>query len=253
MGGLFGCVLALGCASSTKGGSHPAPVGPSGGQVAPTDGAGAMVPPGAVTTDTTITITPSAAAAPSGATAVSGVYNYGPEGTQFAKPVTITLTIDMSKLPPCTHTDDVRVYTSPKGAATYTQLDTTVVDDAHVSAATSHFSDFTAAVPDSASRMSCPDLGMVVADAASPEVTDMTVVSCPPTPNCSQDYSKCGCTGTCGGSTYSLSCYYPSSSPLTCDCKKDGVIVHSFTKLNQTCSLNGELVWFQKDCGFGPP
>jgi hypothetical protein len=63
-------------------------VGVSGGTVATETGATLTVPYGAVDSPTTVTITTTDLAAPG---AQSAVYEFGPEGTVFAAPVTVTL------------------------------------------------------------------------------------------------------------------------------------------------------------------
>jgi hypothetical protein len=63
-------------------------IGPAGGSVH-FEGATLDVPPGAVAADTTITITSSTGSAPSGTTALSPVYVFGPEGLTFSKAATV--------------------------------------------------------------------------------------------------------------------------------------------------------------------
>src|SRR6476619_578625 len=75
-------------------------VGASGGTVTASDGTSVELPPGALGGNTTITITSSSdAPTPSGVSSVGTPYVLGPEGTQFAMPVTGKLVIDPSKLP----------------------------------------------------------------------------------------------------------------------------------------------------------
>ena len=62
-----------------------------GGQVRLSNGAQLTVPPGAVATDLTITITETTEAAPTGYHLYSPVYRFEPQGTTFLKPVQVTL------------------------------------------------------------------------------------------------------------------------------------------------------------------
>jgi hypothetical protein len=66
-------------------------IGPGGGILALPGGAALEIPAGALAKDTTISIARSSAQAPGGA--LSSVYDFGPEGTTFSKPVTVTFTV----------------------------------------------------------------------------------------------------------------------------------------------------------------
>ena len=66
-------------------------VGVSGGTITSSDGLTMSIPFGALDSATTISVTTSAAPPPAGVGAVSPVYQFGPEGLTFAKPVTVTL------------------------------------------------------------------------------------------------------------------------------------------------------------------
>jgi hypothetical protein len=67
-------------------------VGPSGGTV--TAGSVSLtIPPGALAGDTTISITPGGTPIPTGYTALSQLYTFGPDGTHFLKPITATFTL----------------------------------------------------------------------------------------------------------------------------------------------------------------
>src|SRR2546421_7855492 len=66
-------------------------IGPGGGMLAVSGGAALEIPAGALAKDTTITISQSSAQAPGGA--LSPVYDFGPDGTTFSKPVTVTFTV----------------------------------------------------------------------------------------------------------------------------------------------------------------
>jgi hypothetical protein len=116
-------------------------IGAAGGTVVASDGTKIEVPAGALHTDTAITITPAADAPdpPAGTVAVGQAYVFGPEGTTFAVPVTVTLAFDPAKVPTFS---DVVIMTAPVTATEYTSLATKVVDATHVSAETPHFSIF---------------------------------------------------------------------------------------------------------------
>jgi hypothetical protein len=90
---------ALACTSSNNA-SPSGPTGPgetknqtigaSGGTVT-TSGATLTVPRGALASDTAISVSSSSDAPPSGATAYSPVFVFGPDGTQFGAPVSVSL------------------------------------------------------------------------------------------------------------------------------------------------------------------
>lgn len=166
-------------------------VGTGGGAVATTDGSKVMIPGGALSSDTVITVVPEdSPAVPSTATTVGTAYNFGPEGTTFTKPVLITLAFSPEKLPAGMSAADIVIYTAPTGSAEYTALETTPVDDTHVAASSTHFSVFVPAVD---AKPSC-------------------------TATCKPLSGSCECTSTCKGKKYSLFCYDGEG----CVCKTDG-------------------------------
>ncbi|MBI3945777.1 MAG: carboxypeptidase regulatory-like domain-containing protein [Armatimonadetes bacterium] len=65
----------------------------TGGAVVTDDGSGVLVPPGALTGDTTVTVglVSDALAPPSGRAAAGAVYAFGPQGVDFLKPVTVSV------------------------------------------------------------------------------------------------------------------------------------------------------------------
>src|SRR5215813_11785722 len=71
--------------------SVSAVIGTAGGNLALPGGAALQIPAGGLSKDTTITITRSSAQAPGDA--MSRVYEFGPAGLAFAKPVTVTFTV----------------------------------------------------------------------------------------------------------------------------------------------------------------
>src|SRR5438105_2852305 len=87
------------CSSSNPPPSGGGMIGSDGGDVAAGDSASVDIPAGALGASTSITITPTSAAAPDATDEVGTVYLFGPEGTQFELPVTVTLAFDPSLLP----------------------------------------------------------------------------------------------------------------------------------------------------------
>jgi len=93
------------------GGNNPPPppppvntgIGSAGGTVTEPGGGKVVVPAGALTTNTAIAISQTTAASmpplPAGVTPFGSIYATTPHGTQFAKPVTITIPFDPSKVP----------------------------------------------------------------------------------------------------------------------------------------------------------
>jgi hypothetical protein len=75
---------------------------PAGGTVAGPNGARAVIPRGALATDTTIGIEQtqaSAPALPAGFVALGPMFAFTPHGTTFAAPVTVTLPFDPASVP----------------------------------------------------------------------------------------------------------------------------------------------------------
>ena len=91
-------------------GALPNEVGATGGTVQLESGAVSLVfPPGAVSS--TIQVTATATTGPTNNLVVSGsVYDLGPDGTQFANPVTLTLTFDPSALPGSVQEEELRLH-----------------------------------------------------------------------------------------------------------------------------------------------
>ena len=111
--------------------------------------AAVTVSSGALAKDTVVTVANAralyasaraAALADAGLGAAGEAISFGPEGTQFAKPVTITLPYDANLVPPGLAGTLAINYFDPR-AKTWTPLDTTVDTTRHLlSAKTSHFS-----------------------------------------------------------------------------------------------------------------
>jgi hypothetical protein len=88
-----------------------------GGTLALSGGPALEVPPSALATNTTITIAHSSTQSPAGA--LSPVFEFGPDGTTFAKPVTVTFTVPDG-------TAAGSVYWTVPGSAGYDQLPTLI-------------------------------------------------------------------------------------------------------------------------------
>jgi hypothetical protein len=168
-------------------------IGMSGGTVTASDGTKVELPAGALTSDVTIGIAAAtnAPAVPNNK-AVGLAYTFTPEGTSFAKPITVTLAFDPAKLPSGKTSANVVIYKAPAGSANYTALPTTVVDATHVSATTQSFSTFQGAASEGGGG-GCE-------------------------PNCTAADGGCACTSTCGGKTYSLVCTQLGA----CQCNENG-------------------------------
>jgi hypothetical protein len=123
-------------------------VGGAGGTISAPDGTSVQIPAGALTSSVTITLTAAPSlAAPSNATWVGTPYSFGPNGTQFAKPVMVTLPFAPNSLPAGATASQVVIYTAAEGSTSYTSLGGTLVDATHVQASTTHFSSFGAGAP----------------------------------------------------------------------------------------------------------
>ncbi len=125
LGSLLGSILVAGCGSNAKDTS----IGPSGGTVSLPGGAQIVIPSGAVASATNITIEQTAQTTSSGAI----VYRFGPEGTVFTRPVTVTLPLPQGITAPA-------VYWSRPGSATAFDVLPATVTAEGVRAQGSHFS-----------------------------------------------------------------------------------------------------------------
>lgn len=127
-------LFALVIAACSKGGDATAPVtrdpgevGPTGGTVtAQNDKVTLQVPPGAVSQDITITVSPISNPTNDLRVASGSLYEFGPDGTQFAQPVTLTLAYDPSDLPPGTDMASLRISKYLDGA--WQEVDNISVD-----------------------------------------------------------------------------------------------------------------------------
>ena len=90
--------IAVGAVATSTGDGAPVAVSSDGGAMQSADGAvGLLIPQGAIEQTTGITIAP--ITTPSVGLIEGSVYRFGPDGTQFAKPVTLSIAYDPSKLP----------------------------------------------------------------------------------------------------------------------------------------------------------
>ncbi len=124
----------------------------TGGTVTTADGVTLVVPAGALSAATTLTVTSDASAVPStgmlmvpaGGTTTAIVvgtpFLFGPEGQTFASSVTVTIPFDPSKLPSGATVSSVFIATAPMGSSSFTKLSTNIADATHVSTLASHFS-----------------------------------------------------------------------------------------------------------------
>jgi hypothetical protein len=116
---------------------------PAGGTVTASDGTSVTTPAGALPSSVTITIADNPQApALTTATTLGTAHLFGPEGQTFSAPVTVTLVLPA--LPQGVAEASVVEYTAPAGSSAWQPLATTVVDASHVSAPTTHFSNFVA-------------------------------------------------------------------------------------------------------------
>jgi hypothetical protein len=124
--------------SCSSGGRSNAGIGPAGGTVVSADGlAEVVIPPGALSSVVDITIRV-ASAPPAGH--VGTAYEFGPDGTTFAAPVTITIVYDEADLPVGAVEADIRLGTVASGAWAAAAGSTVDTVANTVTAETNHFS-----------------------------------------------------------------------------------------------------------------
>jgi hypothetical protein len=114
-------------------GTASAVIGVDGGAVTTPAGASVTVPFGAVDRPVTVTVQTGTAPAPGGVGAVSPLYQFGPEGTVFAKPVTVSL-----PLPP--GVTDASVYWTTLGSTTEFEAIGGTIANGFITVETPHFS-----------------------------------------------------------------------------------------------------------------
>jgi hypothetical protein len=194
-------------------------VGSTGGEVTSNDGSGVEVPEGAVPGDVDISVAPAPDAPPPPAAVAEAVvgtpYVLGPSGLQFAKPVTIVLAFDPSKLPAGKSASDILVFTAPDGTSNYEPLKTKVRDASHVEAETTHFSifvptvppeEYDAGLPPDSTPDAAPSCTPVLCGAYGPGACGPLddkcggTLSCPPCPTATPDAGTGGSDASTGGS-----------------------------------------------------
>lgn len=236
--------LLISCGGPSAPPSREGVVGPAGGQVAAGDNAAVIIPQGALAADTTITLKPTQATAPDDTTIVDTPYVFGPEGTQFAIPATVMLEVVADLMPADALPSDVVIYTAPANTTLYTELPTVVVDDTHVSAETSHFSIFVAAVKHKHNHD--PDAGVsadapVSADAGVDAMPDAMTSACSPTK--SGSIQVCTWSASCNGHTYAAQC---AGSACTCTVGPNGQPQQ--VSATNPCGATSQAAWTA--CGF---
>jgi ZU5 domain len=107
-------------------------VGATGGSLSLADGTKLVIPAGALTTTSTITIGKSTSAVPAGYNAESALYVFGPSGLTFAKPVAVTLPVNAGASSPSVY------WSNPSGG--FDELGGTASTGA-ISASVTHFSE----------------------------------------------------------------------------------------------------------------
>lgn len=127
-------------ANETK---NPNEVGPAGGVVTTQDKRVSLdIPAGAVSKDIVITVNPISNPTNDARVADNSVYELGPDGTQFAQPVTLQLAYDPGDLPPGTDMASLRIATYADGE--WKDVDNITVDSVKhtVSGQIHHFSKY---------------------------------------------------------------------------------------------------------------
>jgi hypothetical protein len=189
-------LFALGCTSEGAQINITKSVGAAGGTVTGGDGTSVNIPMGALSNDANITINSVSVTAPMGTVLVGPAYDFGPEGTQFSTPVTITLPFDSAKIPTGRTSADIRIYTGAKGATTFTPVNSVTVEGNNVKTTTTHFTTFFPAAP------------------------TMATDGC--TPSCTQTSNSCSCTATCNGKVNLVQCGVETPGQVFCYCEIDG-------------------------------
>jgi hypothetical protein len=222
------CLLAFGCSGNNQI-NITKTVGTEGGVVSGSDGTSVNVPMGALGMSTNITITPVTVTAPPGTVLVGPAYDFGPNGTQFSTPVTITLPYDPAKIPSGHSASEIVIYTAPSGTTNYTATSTTFGSSSNtVQTSASHFTVYLPAAPTGGGPPM--DLG-----------------SC--TPNCTSTSTTCGCTETCNGHTYVMMC--SGSTTVSCFCEIDGATQTNPINYSGPCNASETPSVFFSSCAPG--
>jgi hypothetical protein len=187
---IFIALFAVGCGENMPQLNITKTIGSEGGTVNTSDGTQLNVPMGALSMSANITITPINATPPPGTVLVGPAYDFQPEGTQFAQPVTITLPYDPAKIPTGITNKDIVIYTAPRGSTTYQALFTSLATSGNtVTTQTTHLSTYLPAAP---------------------------AAAC--TPVCTSTTDSCGCTASCMGNQQVIQCF-GSTGTFSCFCE----------------------------------
>jgi hypothetical protein len=237
----------MGCSTSST-----SSIGDNGGTIALGDGTSIDVPSGALSENQQISVTEDdSAPALSSAQAVGKNYLFGPEGLQFAKPVSITLAFDPSQV---LGSNTVVVFTAAKGSSDYTALETTQVDGSHVTAQTSHFSNFVAGIWGNGNPVDASVADLVSPSDLSSKDGPICTVICNSMATTfdggSSSGTRCTCTSNCAGSIYMINCgQYFDASLGSCECTTNGNITATTTA---TCFGTSPTYFmkYQSVCGY---
>jgi hypothetical protein len=173
--------------STASSGSASQSIGTSGGTAMTLEGAGVSIPAGALAATTAITVATKAdAPLPAHATAVGTPYVFGPEGTTFLVPVTVTLPFSAGEVPAGRSTGDIVIYTAPLGSTVFTRLPTVLADATHAQATTTHFSVFVTAIDDQRddAGVATGDAGDAGGDDAADDADAVTTAQCSTDADC---------------------------------------------------------------------
>ena len=178
------------CSEPTSPSTTPVGIGAAGGTAASSNNAATVViPVGALPSNTAVTVAPATSVLANAGLVASSAFEFGPTGTTFSVPVTITIKYDPTTLPANVPESSLKLYTST--GTEWTVVSGSTVDaTAHtVSGATTHFSTYApigavtlpvatvTVTPASASTTvgTTTQLTGVTADANGALVTDRTV------------------------------------------------------------------------------
>lgn len=232
------------CGGKTSSGDAPAAqtspsasqvVGAAGGTVTTSDGAASVViPQGALSSDVTVTIDKLTDVTIPGRQLLSDAFELGPDGTTFAKPITVTLKTRnfTASFPP--------VEMSVGVGSVFSTLPTTVSDGFHVSATTTHFSTYAVTVVDGALGNDPPDATVT------PPNDSNCLVTCEGPENIDGGIG-CHCGVTCNGIAYDLQCVCGA-----CTCYQDGVAGKTATLSTSACDTGGMglVTTYFNTCGY---
>jgi hypothetical protein len=272
--------VVVGCAAKTT----TKTVGPSGAEVMASSGATVSVPADALAKTINVTVSTTSAPAPTGTQTVGDAYLLGPEGTTFAKPVTVTLPFNAAQLPAGATAADIVVFTAPAGSTAYAALPTTVADATHVLATTTHFSIFLPCASDNGNKHHALDMsaggggsggsggggsggsggggsggsggggsGGSGGGGGGGGNYDMTMpedLSGPCMPVAGNGNGVCNWTATCKGHTYEMVCPVNGTNPC-CSCYIDGTASNSIPNCTgNACSLQTYTAAWKYECQF---